>query len=112
VAAKEPPSQLAFDFDAPREKPKLRVLKGGGERRHEKLASRDAVARVMMEAGADLLLRRISSVRAEEIDRQVNAILDLFDAVDRDPGRLPALQSALEDLEALMTDTREKRARR
>ena len=114
------PAQLAFDFDAPvrearapvREKPRLRLVKGGGERKQEKLGSRDAVARVLMEAGADLLLRRISSARAEEIERRVDHILSLFDRVDRDPAQMPKLSAALEELEALMTETRAVRARR
>lgn len=116
------PRQLEFSFDAPpaevapaasspaapaaKRRPRLRVIQGGGQREREKLASRDAVVRVLLEAGADLLLRRISSVRAEEIERQVEAILALFDRVDKDPGRMPELQRRLEDLEALMTETR------
>jgi hypothetical protein len=87
-------------------RPRLRVIQGGGQREREKLASRDAVVRVLLEAGADLLLRRISSVRAEEIERQVEAILSLFDRVDQDPRRMPELQRRLEDLESLMTETR------
>jgi hypothetical protein len=113
------PRQLEFSFDAPPaevappaptpaagRRPRLRVIQGGGQREREKLASRDAVVRVLLEAGADLLLRRISSVRAEEIERQVEAILALFDRVDQDPRRMPELQRRLEDLESLMTETR------
>ncbi|HEY8209728.1 MAG TPA: hypothetical protein VIG99_19710, partial [Myxococcaceae bacterium] len=57
----------------------LRVIQGGGERTHEPLTSRDAVVRVLVEAGADLLLRRISPERAQAIEQEVNEILDLFD---------------------------------
>jgi hypothetical protein len=111
------PIQLSLDFDAspkPEPKPsrpKLRVIQGGGARVHEPLESRDAVARVLMEAGADLLLHRISSARAEEIERQVNAILDLFDRVDRDPKRMHELQARLDELESLMSETRAVRSR-
>lgn len=93
-------------------KPSLRVIKGEGARPPEKLASRDAVARVLLEAGADLLLRRISSDRAEAIDSLVEDILNLFDKVDRDPSRLNELSSRLDELEALMRETRTNRGRR
>lgn len=118
MSPQDPPGsrQLEFSFDAPRAeprpRPKLRVIQGGGQRQREKLASRDAVVRVLLEAGADLLLRRISSVRAEEIERQVESILSLFDRVDRDPRRMPELQRRLEDLEALMTETRARQPAR
>lgn len=87
----------------------LRVLQGGGERKHEELASRDAVVRVLLEAGADLLLRRISSDRAEEIERKVDRVLRLFDQVDDSPILMPVLKRQLDDLEALMRETRDVR---
>ncbi len=91
----------------------LRVIRGEGQRRPEEpLASRDAVARVLMEAGADLLLRRITSARAAEIERKVDRILDLFDRVDAMPVLMPVLRRHLDDLEALMRETREVRAAR
>jgi len=92
--------------------PGLRVIRGEGQRRQEPLASRDAVARVLMEAGADLLLRRISPARAGEIERQVDRVLDLFDRVDKAPVLMPVLKRHLDDLEALMRETREVRAAR
>lgn len=92
--------------------PKLRVIKGLGQKRVEPLATRDAVARVLVEAGADLLLRRISPERAEEIEGQVDHILNLFDRVDRDKKLMPELAKCLDELEALMRETREKRMRR
>lgn len=94
--------------EAPR--PGLRVIQGGGQRRHEPLGSRDAVVRVLLEAGADLLLRRISPQRAEEIERRVDRVLDLFDRVDAAPVLMPVLQRHLDELEQLMRETREVRA--
>lgn len=90
----------------------LRVIQGGGQRTQEKLGSRDAVVRVLIEAGADMLLKRISSERAEHIEQRVNKILDLFDRVDDSPALMPVLQRQLDDLESLMTETRGLRARR
>jgi hypothetical protein len=91
----------------------LRVIRGEGQRRPEEpLASRDAVARVLMEAGADLLLRRITPTRAAEIERKVDRILDLFDRVDAMPVLMPVLRRHLDDLEALMRETREVRVAR
>jgi hypothetical protein len=88
----------------------LRVIRGEGQRRpDEPLTSRDAVARVLIEAGADMLLRRISPARAEEIERQVDRVLELFDRVDATPILMPVLRRHLDELEALMRETREKR---
>ena len=101
--------QLQLDLATP---PKLRVIKGLGQKQQEPLASRDAVARVLMEAGADLLLRRISSERAEEIEQQVDEILRLFDLVDDNRLLFPVLQRKLDELESLMRDTRDTRVRR
>ncbi|WP_224245150.1 hypothetical protein [Hyalangium gracile] len=93
--------------------PGLRVIRGEGQRRpDEALTSRDAVARVLMEAGADLLLRRISPARAEEIERQVDRALELFDRVDDNPLVMPVLRRHLDALEALMRETRERRPAR
>jgi hypothetical protein len=89
----------------------FRVIQGGGQRVHEKLQSRDAVVRVLVEAGADLLLRRISPERAEHIEKAVDHILYLFDRVDDVPQMMPVLQRKLDDLEALMTETRSVRRR-
>ncbi|MBN1207705.1 MAG: hypothetical protein JXB05_22765 [Myxococcaceae bacterium] len=91
--------------------PSLRVIRGEGQRRPaEPLTSRDAVARLLIEAGADLLLRRISSARAEEIERQVDRVLELFDRVDATPALMPVLRRHLDELEALMRETRERRS--
>ena len=104
------PSQLELPLFATR--PGLRVIPGGGERVHERLLSRDAVVRVLLESGADLLLRRISPERAGEIERRVERVLDLFDAVDRSPARVSELEREIEELEALMRRTREIHAAR
>jgi hypothetical protein len=87
------------------------VIQGGGQRTHEPLTSRDAVVRVLVESGADLLLRRISPERAETIERQVNEILDLFDRVDAAPDLMPVLRRRLDELESLMGQTRDVRRR-
>jgi hypothetical protein len=89
--------------------PKLRVINGLGQKREEPLADRDAVARVLIEAGADLLLRRISPERAETIERDVDEVLDLFDRVDANPLLRPVLQKKLDALEALVRETRDTR---
>lgn len=91
--------------------PRLKVIKGLGQKQDEPLASRDAVARVLMEAGADLLLRRISDERAEEIEKRVDEILNLFDRVDDNRILFPVLQRKLDELEQLMRETRSTRKR-
>lgn len=101
--------QLNLPLDT---KPRLRVIQGLGQKQQEPLASRDAVARVLIEAGADLLLRRISPERAEAIEGEVDEILKLFDLVDKNPLVMPVLQRKLDELEALMRETRERRAQR
>lgn len=92
--------------------PKLRVIDGLGQRKPEPLASRDDVARVLIGAGADLLLRRISSERAEELEAHVEEILRLFDRVDRQPILMPVLAKKLDALEGLVRESREKRLKR
>jgi len=92
--------------------PKLRVIKGLGQKQEEPLADRDAVARVLIEAGADLLLRRISAERAEAIEKEVDEILSLFDRVDQNPILMPVLKRKLDELEGLVRESRQKRAER
>jgi uncharacterized membrane-anchored protein YjiN (DUF445 family) len=104
--AKRDDRQLELNLNPSR---KLRIVQGLGQAVKEPLLSRDAVARVLMEAGVDLLLRRISSERAEEIEQHVDEILKLFDRVDQNRILLPVLQRKLDSLERLMTETREKR---
>jgi hypothetical protein len=93
-------------------RPRLQVIRGLGQKQQEPLCDRDAVARVLVEAGADLLLRRISAERAEEIEGRVAEILELFDLVEKNQLAMPVLQRKLEELEGLMRDTRELRAAR
>jgi hypothetical protein len=87
------------------------VIDGEGRPRAERLESREAVVRVLVEAGADLLLRRITPARAGEIQRRVDQVLRLFDAVDGTPALMPMLKREIEGLEALMTQTRALRGR-
>ncbi len=89
--------------------PKLRVIEGLGQKQEDPLDSRDAVARVLIEAGADMLLKRISCERAEEIERLVDEVLSLFDRVDKTPILQPVLARKLDELEALVRETREVR---
>lgn len=92
-----------------RDAPKLRVIDGLGQKKREKLGSREAVARVLVGAGADLLLRRISPERAEVIERAVDEVMALFDSVDRTPALLPVLERKLNDLEALVRESENRR---
>jgi hypothetical protein len=91
---------------------RLRVIQGEGKRQQEPLASRDAVARVLVEAGVDLLLRHITPERAGEIEKRVDRILLMFDRVDDRPELQAALKAELDELESLMRQTRSLRARR
>jgi hypothetical protein len=99
-------------LELPLTRPKLTLIKGEGRRVEEPLDNREAVTRVLIEAGADMLLRRISPERAEYIEQQVEEVLALFDRVDREPSVLGELKRRLDDLEGLMRQTRETRVRR
>ncbi len=115
---KDNPGQLELGIDLAAEdandgssssaasKPALRLIRGAGEKRPLRIDSRDAVVRVLIEAGADLLLRKISSERAEEIRQRVERIMSLFDRVDGAPRLLPSLKQRLDELEGLMRETR------
>jgi hypothetical protein len=96
----------------PKGAPHLRVINGEGRRTRESLQSREAVVRVLVEAGADLLLRRISPERAGEIQRSVDQVLRLFDEVDGTPALLPMLRREIDSLEELMQQTRALRGRK
>ncbi|MBX7099826.1 MAG: hypothetical protein K1X89_19070 [Myxococcaceae bacterium] len=93
-------------------RPRLRVIQGEGQRKDEPLESRDAVARVLMETGADLLLRRISPERAQEVEERVDEVLRLFDRADKHPAALADLKLKLDELELLVRETRAARRRR
>ncbi len=87
--------------------PPLRMIKGEARRRKDRaILSRDGVVRVLIEAAADLLLRRITSERAEEIRGAVDRIMTLFDRVDASPELMPVLKRQLDGLESLMRETR------
>jgi hypothetical protein len=93
--------------------PRLKVIDGLGQKKKaEALTNRDAVARVLIGAGADLLLRRISPARAEAIEAAVEEVLQLFDLAERDKSRFAELAHKLNDLEALVRESAEKRPAR
>lgn len=94
------------------QRPTLRVIEGGGAKKAEALDSRDAVARLLLATGVDLLLRRISPARAEEMEREVSEVLDLFDHVERLPALRPLLEARLDALDALAREGAERRVPR
>lgn len=91
--------------EAPR---RLRLIQGEGRGRSEKLHSRDDLARVLVGAAGDMLLKRISAPRGNEIQRRVEKLLGLFDRVDDEPALEPLLRRELDLLEAML---REQKAR-
>jgi hypothetical protein len=88
-------------------RPKLALIRGDGAARPESIRSRHAAIRVLVEVGADLLLKRITQARAEEIQRRIDRVLYLFDRVDSFPEALPELRRELDQLEILMRETRD-----
>jgi hypothetical protein len=107
------PGQMELPLaEAKKSAPALRVISGGGQRTEEPLTSRDAVVRVLVATGADMLLRRISPERAEEIEQQVERVLKLFDLVDARPELMPRLEAGLQVLEGMVRDVRTFRQRR
>jgi hypothetical protein len=91
---------------SPRRHPtKLRLIEGLGQPRVERIDSRDAVARLLVKAGSDVLLRRLSPVRAEAIGGAVDEILRLFDRVENEPLFAKVLEGKLSALEQLVRET-------
>jgi hypothetical protein len=88
-------------------RPKLALIRGEGARRPEPIGSRNAAVRALVEVGADLLLKRITAERAEEIQKRIDRVLYLFDQVDSTPGALPELRRELDLLEMMMRETRD-----
>jgi hypothetical protein len=98
--------------NAVRSPPRLSVIVGEGKPERRPLRSRDDLARVLVGAASDLLVRRISSVRAHEIEKRVDRLMDLFDRVDREPLMFKVLQRELDDLEALVKESSQGRSKR
>ena len=88
--------------------PRLSLIQGEGQARNTVLHSRDDLARVLVGAAGDMLLRRISAPRASEIQRKVERLLALFDRVDREPLLEKVLRRELDGLEALVRESQGK----
>jgi hypothetical protein len=87
----------------------FRVIRGEGQKRDETLHSRDDVVRLLVGSACDLLLKRISPDRANEIQRRVDRIMRLFDRVPADPVATALLRRELDDLEGLYRDGQSQR---
>ncbi|MDR0966640.1 MAG: hypothetical protein LBM75_09120 [Myxococcales bacterium] len=87
----------------------LRLIHGGGEGRDETLRDRGDVARLLAASAADLLLHRISTVRAHEIEERVNRALRLFDRARTEPLARPILRRELDQLEAIWREGQAQR---
>jgi hypothetical protein len=90
----------------------LRVIRGEGRRRDETLRSRDDVARILVAAAADTLLKRISIERAHEIEIRVERVMRLFERLETEPLARPILRRELDDLERLWREGQEARSPR
>jgi hypothetical protein len=95
-----------------RARPKLSVIPGDGKPEPRPLRTRNDLAGVLVGAASDLLLRRISSVRAHEIEKRVDRLMDLFDRVDSEPLMMKVLRRELDDLEALLKESPHHRPKR
>ena len=91
---------------------RLRVIKGEGQRQERPLKSRDDVARVLVGAACDMMLRRISVERAHEIEVRVERINRLFDRLGDDPTAMALLRRALDELEQIVREGSEKQRSR
>ena len=94
--------------------PKLTVVKGGGKRAALCLKTPHDVARLMASAAAEMMLRRISPLRAHEIQQRGVRALSLFERVKMPNGgeSQGALQRELHDLEAIWNAGIERSGRR
>lgn len=86
----------------------LRVIEGEGRGRSTRLESRDDLARVLVGAAGDMLLKRISAPRGHEIQKRVDRLLALFDRVDREPLLERVLRRELDALEELLRESKPK----
>lgn len=89
----------------------LRLIRGGAEGRDETLRDRNDLARLLAASAADLLLRRISTVRANEIETRVNRALWLLDRARTEPLARPILRRELDQLEAIWREGRRHASR-
>lgn len=87
----------------------FRVIQGERARRDETLRSRDDVARLLVAAAADMLLRRITPDRAHAIEERVERVMRLFERVDSQPILLPVLRRELDELEAIWREGEHRR---
>ncbi len=87
----------------------FRVIRGEGQKRDETLRSRDDVARLLVAAAADMMLKRISVERADEIEKRIDKVMRLFDMVDRNPVMMALLRRELDELEAIWREGQRKR---
>ena len=79
----------------------LRLIHGGATGRDETLRDRNDLARLLAASAADLLLHRISTARAHEIETRVSRALRLFDRAQTEPLARPILRRELDQLEAI-----------
>ncbi len=77
----------------------FRVVRGEGQKRDETLYSRDDVARLLVASAANMMLQRMSTERAHEIQARVDRVMHLFDLVERDPLAARLLRHELDELE-------------
>ncbi len=82
--------------------PRLKVISGLGQKKAEPLDNRDAVARLLAQTGAALLLKHVSPERAETINDLVEEVLVLFERVETEPMFVKVLERKLGELESLV----------
>lgn len=67
------------------------------------------MARILVAAAADMLLRRITPDRAHALEERVERVMRLFERVDAQPVLLPVLRRELDELETLWREGDHKR---